>query len=138
MRGERLGDRRAHPHPRVEGVVGILEHDLHGPPVVPQLPAAQPGNVRAVEVDLARRRGHQPEHRPADRALAGAALPHQAEAERAGRDVQAHPVHRAYRPEPHLQSGDLERAAIVRPCLSITGTDRSRSAVYGCSGADMI
>ena len=142
MRGERLGDRRAHPHPRVEGVVGILEHDLHGPPVVPQLPAAQPGNVRAVEADLARRRGTSRSTARPIVLLPEPLSPTRPRPNGPGATSRLTPSTARTGPKRTSRPAISSSAAIVSPAggdsLSITGTDRSRSAVYGCSGADMI
>ena len=101
---ERLTDGGADAHPRVEAVVRVLEHDLHGPPVVTQRPAALIRHVFALEPDLARGDGGQAQHRSPDGRLAGSALPDQAESERAGVDVQAHPVYRAHQTELHPRS----------------------------------
>ena len=109
VRDQRFGDRRADAHPRIEAVVGILEHDLGRAPVILQRAPAQRCDVLSFKTDLPAGRCHQPDHCPPDRGLAGAALANQPEAERAGGEPQAHPVDRPDRAEPDRQVGDLEQ-----------------------------
>ena len=72
--------------------------------------AAQRGDVGALEPDLPPAdRTEQPDHGPADGGLARAALADQAEAERPGRHLQADPIDRPHRPEPHAQVIDLQQ-----------------------------
>jgi hypothetical protein len=111
---QRLLDGGTDPHPGIEAVVGVLEHDLRRATVVLQRPAAQGGEVSALEPDLAPADPGQPDHGPADRGLARPALPDQAEAERPGGKLQADPVDRPDRPETHRQVPDLEDQGLQR------------------------
>src|SRR6185295_17508898 len=88
---DRLAYDRAHRHPWVEGSVGILEDDLHPAPVPAQLVTLEREEIDAVEADRAGRRVAQPDHRPADRALAAARLTHEPE-RLAPADLDGHPV----------------------------------------------
>ncbi len=147
VRDQGLRDGRADPHPRVQHPVGVLEHDLHGAPVVLQRSPAQSRDVFSVKTDDPAGRPYQPQHRPAYGRLPGAALPDEPEATGSGRQLQAHPVHGADRAEPHRQLADVQQRAPVRPAgrgryrpaacrrghgpasALITGTAASRSAV---------
>src|SRR5215472_16256724 len=144
VREQRLPDRGPGPHPGIEAVVGILEHDLRGPPVLLECPPAQSRDVLSLKTDGSSRRAHQPEHGAADGRLARPAFTDQTEAERAGGYLQADPVHRPDRAEPHRQVGDVKQRRLW--CrgrhgpvpIPILGTEASSSAVYGSLGADRI
>ncbi len=59
-------------HPRIQRAVGVLENDLHLPADLPQLAAAQRGDVDAVVVHLAASRFDQPQNGPPGGGLAAA------------------------------------------------------------------
>ncbi len=63
VRGQRLGDRGPHPHPRVQAALVVLEHDLHRPPVGAQRRPAQPGHVLAGTLRVAAGGGFKPQHK---------------------------------------------------------------------------
>ena len=115
MGAKGLADRPPHPDPRVERRVGILEHDLHGAPVAFQPLTAQPRDVVAVQADLAALDRNQPQHRPSERGLPGAALADQPETERARRHGQRDAIDGADRAEPHEQVANLEQRRLRRP-----------------------
>ena len=112
VRGQHLAEGRPDPHPRVQAVVRVLEHDLRRAPVVAQPRPAQPEHVLSLERDRPAGDGHQPQDRPAHRRLARAALPDQRDAERPAVDRQADPVDRADRPEPHPQVPHVQQDVV--------------------------
>jgi hypothetical protein len=82
--GQRLADDPAHGHPRIQAGIRVLEDHLHPPAGLAQRLATQPGDVDAVEHDLAGRRLVQPQDRPAGGRLAAARFAHQAQGLPAG------------------------------------------------------
>ena len=76
---ERLGDRRADRHPRVERRVRVLEDHLHVAAHRAQLALRQPRDVGAVERDRAGARLEQAQDRAAERRLAAARFADEAE-----------------------------------------------------------
>ena len=90
---DRLGDDRPDRHPRVEGSIGVLEDDLHPAAILAQLARVEGRQVDAVEPDGPAGRVAEPDHRPADRALAAAGLADQAE-RLAAADRERRPVDR--------------------------------------------
>ena len=67
--GQRLDERVAHGHPRIERGVRVLEHHLHPPPALPSLPSGA-GDVVAIERDRPVRQGLQSDDRLGQRGLA--------------------------------------------------------------------
>jgi hypothetical protein len=92
---ERLGDGVSRGHPRVERGVRVLEDHLEPTAQVLELPPVDGGDVRAVELDRARRGLVQPHDRPPGRALAAARLPDEAKG-LALPELEADPVDRAH------------------------------------------
>ncbi len=76
---ERLADRVADLHPRVERAVGILEDDLEVAAAAAQLFALEREQVGAAEVQGPFVRFDQPDQDPPERGLAGAGLADQAD-----------------------------------------------------------
>ena len=74
-----LGDQVEHRVARVERSEGILEDDLHVPPVGLERRAAQGGDVHPVDLDLARVRPLEPQDRARQRGLAAARFPDDAD-----------------------------------------------------------
>ena len=118
-----LADAVADRRPRVERRERVLEDDLHPAPVRLQGRALQPGDVRPVEQDLARRRVDEPEQQPADGRLAAARLADEAE-RLAPADLEAHAVDGLDEPD-----GPLEDAALDREVLDQVADDDER---LGC------
>ena len=77
--GERLADDRAGGHSRVERGVGVLENDLHVPPLPPQFVRREFEKVPAPERDLPAGRLDQAQDATAGGGLAAAAFADQAE-----------------------------------------------------------
>src|SRR5262249_18404639 len=78
---------------RIEGGVGILEHDLHLALDAAELLALEPGELMPIEADAAARRLDHPKHGIAGRRLAAAALTHEREG-LAGADAEIDAVDR--------------------------------------------
>ncbi len=79
MHPQRLADELADPLARVQRRVGVLEDHLHLPPQRPHLAPGEAGDLLAVEADRAGGRLDQLQDGPAERRLAAARLPDQAE-----------------------------------------------------------
>src|SRR5262245_32609157 len=86
MYADRLGDDLTHSHARIERGVGILEDHLHllahrdhGVPI-------EPGQIGALEANLATRRIVEAQYQPAERRLAAARLANEAQ-RLAGADI---------------------------------------------------
>src|SRR5881296_1025040 len=95
MNHERLTQRLAHRHPRVERAVRILEHDLHAAAQRSQLPRAAGEHVDAVEYDAAGVGLDQSEDRATHRGLPAPRFPDEAQGA-AGRDAERDAVHRPH------------------------------------------
>ena len=93
---ERLPDRVAHGHPRVERTRGILEYDLHPPAQRSQCFPVQPEHVLAVEPHRSRGGLQQSQDHPSQSGLAASALAHQSQ-RFAAPYGEAHAVHRSHR-----------------------------------------
>ena len=91
VHGERLADALGDRAFRIEGAVRVLEHHLHRRADLAQILALEPGDVVAVEVDLAGGGFDEPEQRPSGRRLARPALTDETE-RLARRDLEADPV----------------------------------------------
>ena len=89
---------------RVERGEGVLEDDLHAPPIGLQGVALEGRDVRAVEDDPAGGGVDEPQQQPADGRLAAARLAHETE-RLAARDLEVDAVHGA-----HLGHGALQDA----------------------------
>jgi hypothetical protein len=87
-----FADEVAHLHPRVERADRVLEDDLHVPAHRLQVGAAEAQHVDAVELDLARGRLEQAQHRAAQGGLAAAGLADEADGLTA-EDVEVDAVH---------------------------------------------
>ena len=74
---ERLAQGLPHRHPRVEGAVRILEHDLHAAAQGAQLPGRQREHVAAFEQRGAARRLRQPQQGPRDGGFSAPRLAHE-------------------------------------------------------------
>ena len=74
-----LADDGPHPHPRVQGGVGVLEHQLQIAAAATELLPLERGDVGSLEPDLARSRPLQAHDHPANGRLAAPRLSHQAE-----------------------------------------------------------
>ena len=92
---QRLRDDAPHVPLRVQRAERVLEHELHVPPRVEQLAAAQGGQVGAAEHDGPGLGPGRLQDRPGERGLAGPGLPHDAEG-LAGHDVERHAGHRLH------------------------------------------
>ncbi len=96
MNLDALGHRGADPHARIERAVGILKHDLHSPPQLPQLGPAQPKDVSTVERRATRGRLLQSQNGPPDRGLPAPRLTDQTEG-LSPANLERHAIHGAYR-----------------------------------------
>jgi hypothetical protein len=94
---QRMGDGLADRHRRVERRVRVLEHDLHAPPVLAQLPLAQLRDVPTFEDDAARGGANEPEQRAPERGLTAPRLADQPE-HLARPEVERHIVDRPHGP----------------------------------------
>ena len=90
-----LADAVADELARVERGEGVLEDDLHAPPIRLQRLALQGRDVRAVEDDPPGRGVDEPQQQSADGRLAAPRLAHQAEGLAAG-DLEVHAIHGAH------------------------------------------
>src|SRR5262249_16164379 len=85
---------------------GILEDDLHLPPVGTQLAPRQPGDVGAADLDAARGRLDQPQHGAADRRFAASGFADQPQRLARG-DRETHAVDRE-----HVAGGAPQEALV--------------------------
>jgi hypothetical protein len=140
---ERLADRGADAHARVERRVGVLEDHLHPLAQRPHRRVGQARDVLAVEADRAAGRLQQPQHGAAERRLAAARLADQAE-RLAGRDRQRHVLDGAHQrrlageraPQPHLRGRRLARPRdLGREVLADAGQLEQRGHVGTSTGA---
>ncbi len=86
-----LADDLADRHPRVQAGIRVLEHDLHVAPDRDHLAIVELEDRAPVDGDLARRRRDEPEQDLAERGLAAARLPDEAQG-LAAKHVEAHAV----------------------------------------------
>jgi hypothetical protein len=75
---ERFCDRCPNTHARVQGAEGVLKHNLHIPPQLPQLRRLQPQHIAPLKPDLAAHGRYQPQQCPTQGGFAAARLTHQA------------------------------------------------------------
>src|SRR5581483_5848208 len=92
---DRLRDDLADGHAGIERGVGILEDHLHLLAHADHRLAVEPGEVHALEADLAGRRLVETQHQAAERGFAAARLADQPQ-RLAGLDVDGHVVDRAH------------------------------------------
>ena len=109
---QRVGDDRTDPAARVQRAVGVLEDHLDLPPIRPQPPPRQVGDVVAVERDAPRRDVVQPGHAAGQRRLPATRFADQAEGF-AAPDLEAHVVHGMHDlATPFAQRGRLQRKVL--------------------------
>ena len=107
---QRLAQDRAHPHPRIQRRIGILEHQLQVLADLPQARSGQAAEILAFEQHPARGRPLEGDDHPADRGLPAPGLADQAE-RLAPADRQRHirdRLHRADRAPHQGAAGDRE------------------------------